>query len=228
MTQNFIDGQPRQIRTYGRTRSHGLSQTQENNLKTLYPVFGIILPEQQINPHNFFDRYYCDIYVEIGFGNGEYLIETAKKNPDIGFIGCEPFENGVVAALSGIQKNNLSNVRIYKGDARELLKSLTERSLNCMYILFPDPWRKKKHHKRRLISEDFLKLVRGRMKSGSNIVIATDHEDYRDDILKHLHDSGAIFDEEKTYDSLPGLLGTKYERKAITKGAKCTYMRVHW
>lgn len=226
MTQNFVDRQY-VIRTYGRTRSHGLSQTQENNLKTLYPVFGIELPEEQIDPRIFFDRHFDIISLEIGFGNGEHLIGMAEKNPNIGFIGCEPFENGVVSALDSVQENNLSNVRIYKGDARVLLNKLINHSIDRMYILFPDPWRKKKHHKRRLISEDFLQLAREKMKSNSCMVIATDHEDYRNDILKLLHNK-TIFNDELIYARPSCFIGTKYERKAIVKGTKCAYIRAYW
>lgn len=228
MTQNFIDPQQRIIRTYGRTRAHGLSQTQENNLQTLYPVWGITLPEEKTDPRKFFTQNFNLISFEIGFGNGEHLIEIAKKNPNIGFIGCEPFENGVVAALVDIQKNNLSNVRIYKGDARELLARLIDFSIDRMYILFPDPWRKKKHHKRRLISEDFLQLMREKIKPYSCTVIATDHEDYRNDILKLLHDNKTTFNEELIYIRPSCFLGTKYERKAVAKGIKCAYIRTYW
>lgn len=227
MMQNFID-QQRAIRTYGRTRSHGLSPMQEDNLRTLYPIFGITLPEEPMDPRNFFHQYFDMISFEIGFGNGEHLIGMAKKNPNIGFIGCEPFENGVVSALDSIQKNNLSNVRIYKGDARTLLNKLLNHSIDRMYILFPDPWRKKKHHKRRLISEGFLQLAREKMKSNSCMVIATDHEDYRNDILKLLHNSNIVFNDELIYARPSCFIGTKYERKAIAKGVKCAYIRAYW
>lgn len=227
MTENFIDEKNYVIRTYGRTRSHGLSRTQENNLSTLYPIFGISLPSEKIDPREFFGGLFNTISFEIGFGNGGHLIEMAKRNPNTGFIGCEPFENGVVAALDGIQKNQLKNVRVYKGDARELLNLLSGHSLDRMYILFPDPWRKKRHYKRRLISENFLRTVREKMKNFRCTVIATDHEDYRIDILNHLRSVNAIFDENLIFERPKCFSGTKYERKAAARGAKCAYMRVY-
>jgi len=214
------------IRTYGRTRSHSLSQAQSDNLQNLYPIYGITLPEEKVDPRKFFSQHFDMISFEIGFGNGEHLIEMAKRNPNIGFIGCEPFENGVVTALSGIKNNQLKNVRIYKGDARELLNMLEDNSLNRMYILFPDPWRKKRHYKRRLISVDFLKIARKKIKPCSCVMIATDHEDYREDILNHLHEINAIFKEDKIFERPACFVGTKYERKALARDAKCAYMRV--
>lgn len=232
MIENFIDKENGceknyVIRTYGRTKAHGLSQTQENNLKTLYPVYGISLPNEKIDPHEFFDNYFNLISFEIGFGNGEHLIEMAKRNPNVGFIGCEPFENGVVSALDGIQRNRLNNVRVYKGDAREVLNLIGDHSLDRMYILFPDPWRKKRHYKRRLISENFLRAAQEKMKKFRCLVIATDHEDYRNDILNHLHSVNAVFDENVIFERPKCFSGTKYERKAIARGAKCVYIRVY-
>ena len=214
------------IRTYGRTRSHSLSKTQSDNLQNLYPLYCITLPSEEVDPRIFFDRRFNMISFEIGFGNGEHLIEMAKRNPNIGFIGCEPFENGVVTALSGIKNNQLENVRIYKGDARELLNMINDNSIDRMYVLFPDPWRKKRHYKRRLISVDFLHFARKKLKSCSCVMIATDHEDYRNDILNHLHEVMAVFDENKIFERPACFIGTKYERKALGKGIKCAYMRV--
>lgn len=215
------------IRTYGRTRAHALSATQQNNLKTLYQVYGITLPEFEVDPRSLFSYKINVLSFEIGFGNGEHLIEMAKRNPNVGFFGCEPFENGVAATLDAIQRNKLENVRIYNGDARKLLNKFPNRSLDRVYILFPDPWRKKRHHKRRLISEEFLGLIKMKMKPYRYTIIATDHENYLVDILTHLRNIHAIFNETTIFERPACFFGTKYERKAIARGSTCAYVRAY-
>ena len=96
--------------SFGRKRARGLSETQKNNLVNLYEIFGIEIPAEKISPQELFKENYEKIFFEIGFGHGEHLIQNAILNPDIGFIGCEPFENGVASILKEIQEKNLKNV----------------------------------------------------------------------------------------------------------------------
>jgi len=134
------------IQSYGRRRSHGLSEAQKDALLNLTNEYGINLPTQTLNPAIFFNGI-SKIFVEIGFGAGEHLIQNAIQNSEVGFIGCEPFENGVAKALKAIHENNLKNVKIFNGDARFLLDFFENSSIDRFYILFPDPWTKKRHHK---------------------------------------------------------------------------------
>ena len=97
-----------------------------------------------------------DVWLEIGFGGGEHLVWQARANPDVGLIGCEPFEDGVVKALSAIDERGLRNVRLHADDARPLLRWLPPPPYRRVFILFPDPWPKTRHDKRRLVSKPFL------------------------------------------------------------------------
>ena len=94
-----------------------------------------------------------EVWLEIGFGGGEHLIWQATHNPDVGLIGCEPFEDGVVKVLSAVDTEGLANIRLHADDGRPLLRLLPEASVDRAFILFPDPWPKKRHHKRRLVSQ---------------------------------------------------------------------------
>lgn len=218
----------RLIQSYGRKRARGLSGAQKASLETLYDLYGVSVPESETNPNNFFTTDYAQVYCEIGFGNGEHLIQNAKNHPGVAFIGCEPFENGVAATLAKIQEQKLSNVRIYKGDARILLDKIADNSFDCFYVLFPDPWHKKRHHKRRLLSEDFIKTLQCKAKSGGQLVVATDCEDYMQQVqetLKRLHLSHE--DDLNILRKKPDwFLNTKYESKAISQNRSCYYQKI--
>ncbi|MDR1551270.1 MAG: tRNA (guanosine(46)-N7)-methyltransferase TrmB [Holosporaceae bacterium] len=214
------------IPSYGRKRCRGLSDTQKNDITTLYPLYGITSLEDH---RDLFGERYSHITLEIGFGNGEWLISQALSWPMTGFIGCDPFENGVAAALRDIHRLCLKNVRIFKGDARVLLEKFSERSIDRICTLFPDPWRKRKHHKRRLLSAEFISNLAHKVTFAGDIIIATDHDDYLSEILKNLRQIPDI-----TYSADPEVLSkkpacfgrTKYESRALDSGRKCYYLRI--
>lgn len=218
----------RLIQSYGRKRARGLSDAQKTNLESLYNLYGISVPEAETNPKDFFLNDYQQMYCEIGFGNGEHLIQNAKNHPNIAFIGCEPFENGVAATLAKIHEQKLSNVRIYKGDARVLLDKIKDSSFDCFYVLFPDPWHKKRHHKRRLLSEDFIKTLQRKAKSEGQLVIATDCEDYMQQIQETLKTLNLSHEDDlNTLQEKPDwFLNTKYESKAISQNRPCYYQKI--
>lgn len=214
------------IPSFGRKRARGLSDNQKNDLTTLYKIYGIDLSTEDISPTSFFNDQYKKIYMEIGFGNGEHLIKNALRNPEIAFIGCEPFENGVATILREIEENKLKNIRVYNGDARILLEQIKFNTINRFYVLFPDPWPKKRHHKRRILSEEFIKNIR--KNHPGELVIATDCEDYISEVVKHLDNLGIYHcDDLSELSQRPDwFLGTKYEQKAIDSGSKCYYLKV--
>ena len=212
--------------SFGRKRARGLSETQKNNLIHLYETYGIEIPEKKIHPRTLFDIPFEEIFVEVGFGHGEHLIQNAMQNPKIGFIGCEPFENGVAATLKEAQDNNLQNVRIYKGDARLVLEKLQQNTIDRVYVLFPDPWHKKRHHKRRILSAEFIdNLQKNQVKE---LVVATDCKEYMESVLGNLEQlkipaPGNI----ETLSQKPNwFLNTRYEQKALAKGSKCYYLKI--
>ncbi|MDR1334507.1 MAG: tRNA (guanosine(46)-N7)-methyltransferase TrmB [Holosporaceae bacterium] len=217
------------IPSYGRRRSHGLSTTQKNSLVALYELYGIDLPNETIHPNALFSDHFSKIILEIGFGNGERLINHAISRQDIGFIGCDPFENGVATALKCVDDHQLKNVRIFNGDARLLLEKLQNDSLDRLYVLFPDPWRKKKHHKRRLLSAQFISELTTKMTMDGVLTIATDHEDYMINILENLKENDDILynAELSQLTRRPAcLFPTKYEQKAAALGKQSYYIRI--
>ena len=118
------------------------------------------------------------VWLEIGFGGGEHLAEQAARNPDVLLIGAEPFQNGVASAVRHIDERGLANVRLHAGDARELVEALPANVVNRVFILFPDPWPKARHHKRRLMTEPFIADLARVLRPGGVLRFATDWRDY--------------------------------------------------
>lgn len=170
---------------------------------------------------------YCGVNLEIGFGDGANLLAMAKASPNELFIGAEVYEPGIFKVLSGIDEQNLSNVYLYDGDAWELLGALPESCLNCCYILFPDPWPKRRHHKRRLLQVNFLKLLHAKCATGAKLIIATDWQDYANFIAKTLSACGGwqfsciigdradVASTIKAYESDVKRVVTKFESRGL-------------
>jgi len=166
--------------------------------------------------------------MEIGFGGAEHLIHRARHNPGAGIIGAEPFLNGVAKALAGVEEHDLKNVFLHHGDARDVMDLLPDHALSRLYILFPDPWPKARHNKRRIINGAFLKDVRRVLKPGGQLLFASDIIDYVDWTLTRLmRDGNFTFDPagpsswRTPYEGWPG---TRYEAKAIREGRPCHYL----
>ena len=162
------------------------------------------------------------IALEIGFGGGEHLLAQAAHNPDTLFIGCEPFINGVAKCLAGIDQQKLTNIRLYTNDARNLLKALPDNTLDTAFILFPDPWPKARHNKRRLVNHETLAMLARVHKPGGRLLIATDHIDYSEWILEHLLTTPQYrWTAERPGDFLTppkDWTETKYQRKTSAEG----------
>lgn len=166
--------------------------------------------------------------VEIGFGNGQFLVDLAKRRPSQNILGIEISIPSMQRAEHKIKNANLENVRLLQADARFFLQLLCpEQSIAEVYVNFPDPWRKAAHHDRRLISESFLHLLATRMVSGGELDIATDHADYQNVITEALQKtpyfSSRMPTPYVTQDS--ERLVTKYEQKALTEGRVCRYFK---
>jgi tRNA (guanine-N7-)-methyltransferase len=119
-----------------------------------------------------------ELWLEIGFGGGEHLIAQALAHPDVGLIGCEPFVNGVAKALAGVERHGLGNVRLQTGDARALVAATPATALSRIFILYPDPWPKRRHHKRRVISSETVAELARVARPGATVRFATDIDDY--------------------------------------------------
>ena len=139
----------------------------------------IDLPERGVlDPQRLFPVAPAEIWLEIGFGAGEHLVANAAAHPDVGFLGAEVFENGVVKLLAEVQRQELGNIRIFVDDARLLLAALPEACLGRVFILFPDPWPKARHHKRRMVSPETLDQLARTMQDGAELRLATDDVGY--------------------------------------------------
>lgn len=169
------------------------------------------------------------VWLEIGFGGGEHLLWQAKANPTVQFIGCEPFEDGVIKVLAQIKNDGLSNIRLHMGDARDVLRRLPEACIDRAFILFPDPWPKRKHRKRRLVNPMTLKLLAHVLRPGAELRFATDIGDYAGTALlavlgaKNLRwpALGPADWRDRPADWPP----TRYEAKAEREGRRRYYFR---
>jgi tRNA (guanine-N7-)-methyltransferase len=166
--------------------------------------------------------------LEIGFGGGEHLIATAARNPDVGFIGCEPFVNGMARLLARIAAEGLGNLRLHQGDAIEVVDWLPDANLARVYLFYPDPWPKRRHRKRRLVSPENLEKLARVMAPDAQLRFATDIDDYAGWTLARLAAS-PDFDwrAQTAQDWLApwdGWTQTKYEAKAMAAGRKPVYL----
>ncbi len=165
------------------------------------------------------------LWMEIGFGAGEHLLSLAAEHRDVGFIGCEPFLNGVAAFLSGLEADRLDNVRVHADDARFLFDMLPEGAVGRVYLLYPDPWPKRRHAPRRFVNDDNLDLLSPIMAAGAELRIATDVADYVRHVRKVMAgraDFEPLSDEAAPWDGWPG---TRYEAKALREGRAPRYLR---
>ena len=170
-------------RLYGRAAGKPLSKRQQGRIEELLPR--IAIPEGaagELEPLTLFGAPSKtgprEAWLEIGFGGGEHLAGQARLHPDIGFVGAEPFLEGVAKLLAEVEERALSNVRIRRGDARDLVAQLAARSIDRAFILFPDPWPKTRHRKRRLVQPEFVAELARVMKPGARLRFATDWADY--------------------------------------------------
>ncbi len=155
------------LSSFGRNRGRSLRPYQQGLVDALLPK---LAPEPQNLP--------TKVALEIGFGGGEHLLAQARHNPDTLWIGCEPFINGVAKCLAGIDKEKLQNIRLFTDDARKLVEAMPAESVDSIFILFPDPWPKLRHNKRRLVNAETLAMLHRIHKPGGRLLLATDHEDY--------------------------------------------------
>lgn len=187
-------------------------------------------PGELLEPRGLFAQSVTEVWLEIGFGAGEHLLAQARRHPDLGFIGCEPYANGVAALLPAIAEDGTETVRIFPDDARLLLPRLAAASLSRIFVLFPDPWPKARHHERRLISPPVIAELARVMRPGGELRLASDHTGYVRWMLEHLTREPSPFrwlaQRPADWRTRPeGAVATRYEEKAFARGAACTYLR---
>jgi tRNA (guanine-N7-)-methyltransferase len=207
------------IRSYGRIKSRPIKPRQAGLLNTLLPT--IRVPAGRFDPRALKPDA-TEVWLEIGFGGGEHLTQQAARRPDVLLLGAEPFLNGVASALRHIAERGLTNVRVHDGDARELLAGLPDESLDRVFILFPDPWPKTRHHKRRLIQDAVVADLARVLKPGGRLRFATDWKDYAGWTLERVLRSGRFtWSAERAADwrvAPTDHVTTRYELKALGDG----------
>ena len=238
----------RPLRTFGRTKARALKPRQAALVETLLPHLAVAAGSA-IDPEALFSgpqggdapalapdahadaatpdaatldapRWFAKpLVLEIGFGGGEHLVAQASAQPRARFIGVEPFLNGVASCLRHIEASGVTNVRVHQGDARGVIVQLPDASLDLCYILFPDPWPKLRHHKRRLIQPEFLSALARVLKPGAELRFATDWADYGAWTLELFRrDRRFAWIAESAGDwrhAWPGHVRTRYEQKRL-------------
>ncbi len=216
---------------YGRRQGRRLRPGLKALLDEFLPQVAVPLSHDggKLDPTTLFDGRCSGYALEIGFGAGEHLAWQAERHPEIGFLGAEYFINGVAGLLRRIRDRGLDNIRIYHGDARDLLDALPERSLDRAYILFPDPWPKARHHKRRIVQDQTLTRLAQVMKDRVELRLATDDMDYLRWMLERLLRSPDFEwlargprDWRERPEDWPQ---TRYESKAFDQGRRPVYLR---
>jgi tRNA (guanine-N7-)-methyltransferase len=215
---------------YGRQKARPLRPRQQERLERLLPRLKVdILKPAPARLAALFGGGFEDVWLEIGFGGGEHLAWQAGRNPDIGFIGVEPFINGVVSLLGHVEERGLDNVLIFDREAAAILEWLPDASIGRAFILFPDPWPKARHRKRRLVSQQTLARLARVMKRGAELRIATDIGDYALTTLLALQAVPAFRWQAKSardWRERPSdWPETRYEAKARAAGRRRYYFR---
>jgi tRNA (guanine-N7-)-methyltransferase len=209
---------------YGRRKGYPLRPLRQRLMDEL-------LPKLIVSPNKFgvLDMPdFTETWLEIGFGAGEHLATQAENHPDIEFIGCEPYVNGIAALLALIERKSLMNIKIYNDDARLLLGKLKPASISKVFLLFSDPWPKKRHNRRRFINSENLDILSYVMNDMAELRFATDDMSFVRWGLQAFHqhpDFKWLVREAKDWrnryaDASP----TRYEIKALKRGKKCAYL----
>ncbi|WOI57395.1 tRNA (guanine(46)-N(7))-methyltransferase TrmB [Palleronia sp. LCG004] len=213
---------------YGRRKGHNLRQSQEAYLAEDLARLSPGAVDWEVNPGRapldlaglFGGR---PVWLEVGFGGGEHLVHQAASNPDVGIIGAEPYINGVAMLLGKIREAGVSNLAVHPGDVRDLFDVLPDASISRAFLLYPDPWPKARHHRRRFVTPEHLGPLARVMAPGSAFRVATDIPDYVRQTLEEVPPAGFDLKDEggTPWDDW---ISTRYERKALREGRTPHYL----
>lgn len=216
---------------YGRRRGRALRPGQKVLIREWLPRHVLTIPPTgQLEPHTASGAPGRPVWLEIGFGGGEHLAVQAECHPEVTLIGCEVFEPGIVRLLAQIERRHLDNIRVFADDARALIAALPRSSIDRVFVLFPDPWPKRRHEKRRILSRETLDALAAIMTDGAELRLATDDPNYICWMLERVTDHPA-FEwlardpsdwRERPVDWPP----TRYEEKARAAGRAPAFIRV--
>lgn len=213
---------------HGRRKGKKLGARHTRLLRDLSPALTFDASNPIPDPATLFGGRRAPIWLEIGFGGGEHLAAAACRHPEVNFIGCESFLNGIAKALELIDLGGLTNIRLHDGDARMVIDALPERSVERVFLLYPDPWPKRRQHKRRFVSDEMLARLARIMCVGAELRFATDVDDYAAWSLARVLGSpdftwtaATARDWQDPWDEWPG---TRYEAKAKAEGRRPVYL----
>jgi tRNA (guanine-N7-)-methyltransferase len=214
---------------FGRRKGHRLRAHQADLFESLLPPLAIDLTRPApAGLRTLFPVPVDDVRLEIGFGGGEHLIAQASAHPEIGFIGCEPFVNGMAKALAGIESLGLRNIRLHHADAIALLDWLPDASLARIDLLYPDPWPKRRHWKRRFVTDATIAAAARILRGGGEFRFASDWPNYVEwTLLRFLRARTFRWTAERADDwrlPWPGFNATRYEQKAVREGRTPCYL----
>jgi tRNA (guanine-N7-)-methyltransferase len=218
------------IQFYGRRKGKALKAGRLTLLDSLLPSLRVCVEDedQAVDPAGLFHSKKDSVRMEIGFGSGEHIAAQAEASPSVGFIGCEVFINGVASLLRYVDERKLANVRIYDNDVRHLLPRLKSASFQRISLLFPDPWPKARHAKRRFISTSMLDEVARLLTDGGEFRVASDHPVYVEWTLSHVpvHPafSWAVAGPEDWRNRPADSIASRYEEKARAAGRTPVFM----
>ncbi|HEY2358645.1 MAG TPA: tRNA (guanosine(46)-N7)-methyltransferase TrmB [Phenylobacterium sp.] len=204
------------LRSYGRLKTRAIKPRQAALMESLLP--GLRPPAGPFDPRTLKPDA-AEVWLEIGFGGGEHMAAQAARRPDILIVGAEPFQNGVASAVRHIGEQGLANVRVHDGDARELMAQMPDASLDRVFILFPDPWPKSRHNKRRLVQAETVAELARLLKPGARLRFASDWANYVDWSLERFLKNAAFrwtADEAADWRNPPAdHITTRYEEKRL-------------
>jgi len=217
---------------YGRIKGKALNAAQDRYLEEDLPRLSVAGITREENP----ERTPLDmqelaggrpLWLEIGFGGGEHLVHQALQNPDVQFLGVEPYVNGVAMLLGKMRKAGVSNIKLHMGDARNLMDVLPDEAVSKAFLLYPDPWPKLRHHRRRFVTPEHLIPLNRCLKTGAKFRVATDIEDYVRQTLQEVPKAGFDWLAEGPEDwraPWGDWISTRYEKKALREDRTPHYM----
>ena len=217
---------------YGRIKGKALNAAQDRYLEEDLPRLSVAGITREENP----ERTPLDmqelaggrpLWLEIGFGGGEHLVHQALQNPDVQFLGVEPYVNGVAMLLGKMRKAGVSNIKLHMGDARNLMDVLPDEAVSKAFLLYPDPWPKLRHHRRRFVTPEHLIPLNRCLKTGTKFRVATDVEDYVRQTLQEVPKAGFDWLAEGPKDwraPWGDWISTRYEKKALREDRTPHYM----
>lgn len=207
------------IRSFGRINGRAYGEKTNQILNNILPKYTFDTKEIDIKKCN---------YLEVGFGYGESLFKRALVDVDTNYIGCEIYSKGVANLVELMEKYSIKNIKIFNGDARILLEDIPNNSLDKIFVIYPDPWPKKKQNKRRIINEKFLELVHKKLKKYGMLFFATDIADYADWTLEKINNTNLFV---SNFSSLSEVkkeplwwVKTKYQKKALNESRESYFM----